>query len=115
MSKIEPVNAANYVRRRAFSAIMDMVCSLAAMLGLVLLTLILYTLVERGLAGLSTGVFTLAMKTEGGGLANAIVGTLVQTGIGVVIGAPLGMAAGIYLAEVGRNSPFASVVRFVND
>jgi len=112
---ILPVNAANYVRRRTFSLVMDMICTLAAMMGLVLLTLILYTLVERGMAGLSGNVFTLPMRTEGGGLANAIVGTLVQTGVGIAIGAPLGMAAGIYLAEVGRNSRFASFVRFVND
>src|SRR6185503_9930216 len=50
-----------------------------------------------------------------GGLANAIVGTLMQTGLGILVGAPLGMAVGVYLAEVGRNSRFASVVRFVND
>jgi phosphate transport system permease protein len=48
-------------------------------------------------------------------LANAIVGSLIQTGLGAVIGAPLGIAAGIYLAEVGRNHMFAQVVRFVND
>lgn len=112
---IQPFNPANYVRRRTFSLVMDMVCTLAAMLGLVLLALILFTLVERGMAGLSMNVFTLPMRTEGGGLANAIVGTLMQTGVGILFGAPLGMAAGIYLAEVGRNSRFASVVRFVND
>lgn len=112
---IEPVNPGNYIRRRTFSAVMDGVCTLAAMFGLVLLALILSTLVARGASGLSLAVFTEPMRTTGGGLANAIIGTLVQTGIGIVIGAPLGMAAGIYLAEVGRNSPFASVVRFVND
>jgi phosphate transport system permease protein len=50
-----------------------------------------------------------------GGLANAIVGTLIQAGIGIAVGAPLGMAVGVYLAEVGRAHRFASVVRFVND
>jgi phosphate transport system permease protein len=112
---INAINHANYVRRRALSAVMDAICSLAAMTGLVFLALILSTLVQRGLAGFSPEIFRLPMRTEGGGLANAIVGTLMQTGVGILIGAPLGMAAGIYLAEVGRGSRFASVVRFVND
>lgn len=112
---IQAINPGNYVRRKVFSAIMDMLCTLAAMLGLVFLALILFTLVERGLAGLSPRIFTMPMRTEGGGLANAIVGSLIQTGIGAAIAAPLGMAVGIYLSEVGRNRPFAQVVRFVND
>lgn len=92
-------------------------CTVAALIGLVILGIILYTLISRGLAGLSLDVFTEPMRTPGqrGGLANAIVGSLIQTGLGALIGAPLGMAVGIYLSEVGRNSKFASVVRFVND
>src|SRR5262249_59236889 len=76
---------------------------------------ILFVLLQKGLSGLSLRVFTDPMKTQGGGLANAIVGSLIQTGLGALIGAPLGMAAGVYLSEIGRNSRFASVVRFVND
>jgi phosphate transport system permease protein len=112
---IQAINQGNYVRRKFFSAFMDLLCSLAALIGLVFLALILFTLVQRGLAGLSPQIFTLPMRSEGGGLANAIVGSLVQTGIGAVIAAPLGMAVGIYLAEIGHNSRFAQVVRFVND
>lgn len=114
---ITPINAGNYVRRRIFSAIMDMVCTLAALVGLVVLALILSTLVQKGAAGLAPHIFVRPMMTPGndGGLANAIVGTLIQTGLGILFGAPLGMAVGIYLSEVGRNSRFASVVRFVND
>jgi phosphate transport system permease protein len=112
---ITPINPGNYLRRRIFSAIMDLICSLAAVVGLMFLALILYTLLEKGMAGLSLRTFTAPMRTEGGGLANAIVGTLIQTGIGILMGAPLGMAVGVYLSEVGRNSRFASVVRFVND
>src|SRR5262245_50532743 len=108
---IQAINPANYARRRIFSAMMDMVCSLAALMGLVMLALILFTLIARGAAGLSLNLFTHQMMSphQGGGLANAIVGTLIQTGIGIVIAAPLGMAVGIYLSEVGRNSRFASV------
>jgi phosphate transport system permease protein len=114
---IAAINPANYARRRIFSAFMDMLCTLAALVGLVFLALIMFTLVQKGFGGLSLDVFTLPMRTPGqpGGLANAIVGSLVQTGIGIAIGAPLGMAVGVYLAEVGRNHRFASLVRFVND
>lgn len=114
---ITPINPGNHYRRRTFSAIMDGVCSLAALFGIVILALILFTLVQRGAAGLSPDLFIHPMRTPGnhGGLANAIVGTLIQTGIGILIGAPLGMAVGVYLSEIGRHSRFASVVRFVND
>ena len=115
MTNLTPVNPGNYVRRRLFSGFMDLVCTLAAFIGIVFLALILYTLVQKGVSGLSPRVFTEPMRTENGGLANAIVGTLIQTGIGIALGAPLGMAVGVYLAEVGRGSKFASVVRFVND
>jgi len=112
---IAAINPGNYARRRIFSAFMDGLCGLAAAIGLVFLALILYTLVQKGMTGMSATIFTRPMQTEGGGLANAIVGSLIQTGLGALIGAPLGIAAGIYLAEVGRNHPFAQVVRFVND
>ncbi|MFZ2030769.1 MAG: phosphate ABC transporter permease PstA [Vitreimonas sp.] len=115
---IAAINPANYARRRIFSAFMDVLCTLAAMAGLVLLALILFTLVQKGLESMSLDVFTNGMRiTPGqhGGLANAIVGSLIQTGIGTLIGAPLGIAVGVYLAEVGQTGRFASVVRFVND
>jgi len=115
---IAAINPGNYARRRIFSAFMDMLCVLAAMAGLVLLALILFTLVQKGLEGMGLNVFTHSMRAtpgQGGGLANAIVGSLIQTGIGALIGAPLGIAVGVYLAEVGRTGRFASVVRFVND
>ncbi len=50
-----------------------------------------------------------------GGILNAIYGSAVMTVIGILIGAPIGMLAGTYLAEYGRNSPLSSVIRFVND
>lgn len=114
---IAPFNAGNYLRRRIFSTIMDTLCSLAALMGLVILALILATLVQKGLAGLSVNLFTRPMMTpgNGGGLANALVGSVMQAGLGMLIGAPLGMAVGIYLAEVGRTGRFATIVRFVND
>lgn len=114
---IVAVNPFNHTRRKVGSAIMNLLCMFAALIGLALLGLILWTLVEKGVGALSMSVFTETMKTpgQGGGLANAIVGSLIQTGLGALMGAPLGMAVGIYLSEVGRNSKFASTVRFVND
>jgi phosphate transport system permease protein len=50
-----------------------------------------------------------------GGLLNAIMGSLLMTSLGVVIGTPLGMLAGTYMAEYGRHSRLASIVRFIND
>ncbi len=114
---LKAFNHAKYVRRRVLSGVMNVLCMLAAGIGLLFLGSILLTLVQKGMAGLAPTVFTNPMKTPGqdGGLANAIVGTLIQTGLGTLIGAPLGMAVGVYLSEVGRDSRFASLVRFVND
>ena len=114
---IAAINRSNYIRRRAGSAIMAFVCMLAAVVGLILLGSILLTLIQKGIAGLSMDLFTNTMKTPGqhGGLANAIVGSLIQAGIGAAIGAPLGMMVGIYLSEIGHKHRFASIVRFVND
>lgn len=107
----------NFRRRRIGDMVMGGLCTGAALLGVILLGFILYMLIERGVSGLSLDVFTKSMASpgSGGGLANAIVGSLIQTGIGAAIGAPFGMLVGIYLAEIGRNSPTAQVVRFVND
>jgi phosphate transport system permease protein len=106
-----------YRRRRLVDVIMSGLCTLAALLGIVLLGLILWMLIERGTHGLAATVFTNSMATPGnhGGLANAIVGTLFQAGLGAVIGAPIGMLVGVYLSEIGRTGRVASVVRFVND
>ncbi|HVZ99558.1 MAG TPA: phosphate ABC transporter permease PstA [Caulobacterales bacterium] len=109
------LNRANYQRRKLGSIAMNLACTLAAMIGIVFLALILITLLQKGLAGLSLSVFTENMRARGGGLGNAILGSLIQTGLGALMGTPLGMAAGVYLAEVGHNSRFAAVVRFVND
>ncbi len=108
---------ARYFRRQATDFIMGGLCVFAAVIGLIMLALILYMLFSRGFAGLSLDVFTKSMSSTGtgGGLANAIVGSLIQVGIGSMIGAPLGMMVGVYLSEVGKDSKFAQVVRFVND
>jgi len=91
---------------------------LATAIGLVFLGAILWTLVKDGVAGLSTAVFTQSTPPPGstsGGLLNAIYGSAVMTVLGILIGGPIGMLAGTYLAEYGRKSALSSVIRFIND
>jgi len=90
---------------------------LATAIGLFFLGAILWTLVKNGLAGMSTALFTQNTPPPGssGGLLNAIYGSVVMTLIGILIGAPIGMLAGTYLAEYGRTARLSSVIRFVND
>ncbi|MCP1196548.1 phosphate ABC transporter permease PstA [Acetobacter senegalensis] len=78
---------------------------------------ILWTLIKNGLPGLSLTLFTHSMGAPGagGGLANAIVGSLLQTGLAILLGAPAGLLTGIYLAEYGADSALARTVRFVSD
>jgi phosphate transport system permease protein len=89
----------------------------AAAFGLTWLFLILAVLFWKGFAGLTLAVFTQMTPPPGsdGGLLNAIVGSLIMTVIGVAVGTPLGMLAGTYLAEYGKYSKLAFVVRFIND
>jgi phosphate transport system permease protein len=89
----------------------------ATLIGLVCLGAILWTLIERGVSGLSVQLFTQMTPPPGGsgGLLNAIYGSVVMTVVGIVIGAPIGILAGTYLAEYGRESRLSSVIRFVND
>jgi phosphate transport system permease protein len=91
--------------------------AVATAIGLTGLVMILVVLLWQGFSGLSLAVFTQMTPPPGssGGLLNAIVGSLIMTVIGVAVGAPLGMLAGTYLAEYGRHSKLAIVVRFIND
>jgi phosphate transport system permease protein len=90
---------------------------LATLTGLVCLGAILWTLLSHGLAGMSTHVFTQMTPPPGseGGLLNAIYGSAVMTLLGILIGAPIGVLAGTYLAEYGRHSRLCVIVRFIND
>jgi phosphate transport system permease protein len=105
-------------RRRATNAV-ALTLSLAAMgFGLIWLVWILYTTLRLGVGGLSMSLFTEATppaNTEGGGLSNAIVGSLVLVGVATCVGTPIGVLAGVYLAEYGKKGWLASVTRFIND
>jgi phosphate transport system permease protein len=104
-------------RRHRINLVVKIACSAATVLGMVLLGSILLTLIWRGAGGLSLAVFTQNTKPpgSGGGLLNAIAGTLIQTAIGTVAGTPIGLMVGTYLAEYGHSSPLANAVRFVSD
>ena len=90
---------------------------LATAIGLFFLGAILWTLIRNGLTGVSLELFTAMTPPPGarGGLLNAIYGSVVMTVIGILIGGPVGMLAGTYLAEYARTSRLSTVIRFVND
>ena len=109
-------------RRRAtrkFTNVLALTLSgVATAIGLFFLGAILWTLLKDGLSGMSVALFTQPTPPPpgtGGGLLNAIYGSAVMTVVGILIGAPVGMLAGTYLAEYGRNSRLATVLRFIND
>ena len=104
--------------RRRTNAVAMFLCVAATAFGLLWLCLILWTLVVNGLSGMSLSVFTEMTpppNAQGGGLLNAIVGSLMMTVIGVGIGAPIGVMAGTYMAEYGRYERLTAITRFIND
>jgi phosphate transport system permease protein len=107
-----------YRSRRRNDIIIRLLCLGAALFGVTWLALILFTLFYNGLAGISLQIFTENTPPPGsteGGLLNAIIGSIIMTVIGVGVGAPLGLFAGTYLAEYGRNDRLTAVIRFIND
>jgi phosphate transport system permease protein len=106
-------------RRRKFVNKLGLSLSMFAMfLGLFVLLWILFILFKNGFAGLSLTIFTEstpAPGTPGGGLANAIVGSLMMIGVTALIATPIGIFAGVYLAEFGDDNKLASTTRFVTD
>jgi phosphate transport system permease protein len=111
------MNAAIYSARRRRNGLMMSLSLGATLLGLGWLVLILAVLLWEGFSGLSLAVFTEMTPPPGaaGGLLNPIVGSLILTVLAVVIGTPIGMLAGTYMAEYGRYDRLSSVVRFIND
>lgn len=104
--------------RRIADRILRVSCTLATVIGAVVLGSILIMLIVEGIRGFSPALFsqpTPGPGSEGGGIANAILGSLVLTTIGIVVATPIGVMAGTYLAEYGRSSKLADVIRFLND
>jgi len=111
------MNRSLYQRRRARNRIFLGLSVAASLFGLGWLALILGTLASQGIDGMSTTLFTLMTPPPGsnGGLANAILGSVLMSAIAVAVGTPVGIFAGTWLAEYGRHTHLALVVRFVND
>ena len=111
-----PVNSV--YRRRLLSHRIGIALSVLAMaIGLGFLLWILETLLVNGFGALSHTLFTMDTPAPGspGGVRNAIVGSLMMVGLSTAISTPVGILAGIYLAEYGQNNKFAAVTRFVTD
>lgn len=110
------VNSSLAMRRRLMDRLATVLSISATAVALIALGSILFTLIIRGAGGLSLITFTHSTASPGlnGGLANAIVGSLIQTAVSILIGAPIGMMCGIYLADYGRGW-MASTTRFVSD
>src|SRR5947209_20562101 len=103
-------------RRRRNNLMMGLACA-ATLFGLGWLVIILRVLLWEGFSGLSLQVFTEMTPPPGadGGLLNPIIGSLILTVLAVLIGTPIGILAGTYIAEYGRYERLSSVVRFIND
>jgi phosphate transport system permease protein len=111
------MDASLYASRRRRNVLAAVASYAATFVGLTWLALILGVLFWQGFSGLSLRVFTEMTPPPGavGGLLNAIVGSLIMTGLALLIGAPIGILAGTYMAEYGRHSYLTSLVRFIND
>jgi phosphate transport system permease protein len=105
------------VRRRGTSFVMTGLCGAAVLLVLVPVTMILFFVVTKGIGSINWAFFTEMPKPvgeTGGGMANAILGTLVICGIGSLFAIPTGVMSGLYVSEY-RGSRTASIVRFAAD
>ena len=105
-------------KKRVWVNRFNLVMSLATMaFGMVFLLWILFTLFSKGLAAFGPALFTQMTPPPGsdGGLANAIFGSMMIVGSAIFIATPIGIMAGIYLAEIGRDNKIAKVTRFIND
>lgn len=104
--------------RRVADRVLVLASTLATLLGILVLGSILLMLIVEGVKGFSPMLFTAPTPgpgSEGGGIANAILGSLVLTTLGILVATPVGVMAGTYLAEYGRHSKVADVIRFLND
>jgi phosphate transport system permease protein len=106
-----------YAKRRRRNNMFLGLSVIATLFGLGWLAMILGTLLYEGFSGLDLAIFTQSTPPPGlqGGLLNAIVGSLIMTSLAVLAGTPIGILVGTYLAEYGRYTRLAFVVRFVND
>src|SRR5262245_46912804 len=113
----DPTPAITRARRAIVNRVVIWACWASAGIVMVPLALILWHLVEKGRQALTWDFFVSMPKPvgeAGGGMANAIVGTLIVVGCAALIAVPIGIAAGVYLAEHGRGK-LASSIRYITD
>ena len=104
--------------RRTADRAMKVIATAFTLVSIVVLFWILGMLLVKGIGGLSLATFTQVTPgpgSQGGGLANAIVGSIVLTFLGIAVATPIGVLAGTWLAEYGRGSKLANLIRFIND
>jgi phosphate transport system permease protein len=112
-----PVNGFNFRWRRMKNHLMISLCIASTLLAVVPLALIFYHTLAQGIGAINLDFFLRLPKPvgeTGGGMVNAIVGTGIIVGLGCLFGLPVGILAGVYLAEFGRNT-FGAIVRFTAD
>jgi len=108
---------ARVVRRRITNIAFQAFCIFVTAIALIALAAILWSLLTQGIGGLDLAVFTLSTPAPGspGGLANAIVGSIMMCVLAMIIAVVMGILAGTWLAEYAGGSRYGSVVRFIND
>ncbi|WP_025732317.1 phosphate ABC transporter permease PstA [Carnimonas nigrificans] len=104
-----------YRKRKLLNRTVMVLCSAAALFGIFWLLAILATLLWQGVTAIEWSTFTERTRMSGGGLGNAILGSIMLTLGGTIIGTIIGVGAGTWLAEYGRNAVLGSVIRFIND
>lgn len=118
MSKLDASRLAMHAKRKRVNVV-ALTLSLGAMaFGVFWLIWILFETIYLGVGGLNIATFTQMTpppQAEGGGLANALFGSFVMVGLATLVGTPIGIMAGVYLAEYGQKSLLGSAVRFIND
>ncbi|MDB6060748.1 MAG: pstA [Verrucomicrobiaceae bacterium] len=110
-------NMSMWMRRQFTDYLAKVLGTAATLFGLFWLAWILWTTVSKGLPALKWELFTQMTPPPGadGGLLNAFAGSIIMSGLAVLIGTPIGIAAGTYLSEYARYSKFGATIRFVND
>lgn len=109
--------SARAIRRKAANTVFVVLCLLGTLAALVALALILWSLFSEGIGGLNLNVFIKDTPATGdvGGLRNAIIGSIEMCAAAMVISVVVGVLAGTWLAEIGGDTPYGHVVRFLND
>lgn len=103
--------------RRLSNYLFVALTAIATLIALTALVLILWSLLTKGLGGIDAKIFTMTQPAPGseGGLSNAIMGSIMMCGMGLLIAVVVGVLAGTWLSEYGGSTPYGAAVRFLND